>query len=307
MKTLSIVVPVYYNEDSLPDLFEELLRVESKLLEMGLNLELIFVDDGSGDDSFQELKKIKAARPATRVIKLTRNFGSIHASKAGIQFVTGDCFTVLAADLQDPPELLLEMAEKWLAGSKFVLCERISREDPWTSRMFSSLYYRIIRFFVIPDYPQGGFDAMLMDKVMLSYIQESSKNLYMPLLAYWLGFEPTIIPYHRRQREKGTSRWTFKKKFDAFLDVILGFSITPIRMVSGVGLIVACVSFLYGGFIFVNGLLGRTEVAGFASIVTLITFLLGLIIVMLGVIGEYLSRIFREIDKRPETVIDEIL
>jgi dolichol-phosphate mannosyltransferase len=305
-QTISVVVPVFWNEQSLPPLFEELSRTEQELRARNFDLELIFVDDGSGDNSLEELLRIKKARPATKVIKLTRNFGATHASKTGFQFVTGDCFMILAADLQDPPELILEMLSKWEKGCKFVLCRRTARRDPVLSRVFSSLYYWLLRLFVVKDYPEGGFDLALMDRALLPYLQDSSKNINTPLFAYWLGFKPEIIQYERRGRKYGKSRWTFGKRFKFFLDSILGFSIVPIRMISLVGLIVSLFSFAYGLLIIINALRGHTDVRGFATTVALMSFLLGLVIVMLGVIGEYLWRIFDESNKRPESVIDEI-
>jgi glycosyltransferase involved in cell wall biosynthesis len=305
-KKLSIVIPVYFNAGSLPHLFKKLLGVEQQLALIEVELELIFVDDGSGDTSLDELLRIKKVRPDTKVIKLTRNFGAVHASKCGFQFVTGDCFMILAADIQDPPELIMQMVEKWRAGSKFTICERISREDPLISKIYAALFYWLLHKLVISDYPEGGYDMALMDKSLLPHIVNSSKNLYTPLLAYWLGYKPEIIHYHRAKREHGKSRWTFKKKFKAFLDVMLGFSVTPIRLISAFGTVIATLSFAYGSSVVINAFLGNIPVAGFASLAALITFLLGLVIVMLGIIGEYLWRVFDEVNKRPEVVIDEV-
>ena len=305
-KTISIVIPVYFNEQSLPILFESLLNIESKLREKNVEMELIFVDDGSGDDSLKELLKIKELRKETRVIKLTRNFGSAHASKTGLQFVKGDCFLMLAADMQDPPELILEMVDKWLQGAKFIICKRRSRVDPVMSKLFGYIFYKLVRFFVVENYPSRGFDLALMDRALLSYLQNSSKNIYPPLFAYWLGFQPEIILYVRQKRLFGKSRHTLSKRVKLFLDALLGFSVVPIRLISLIGFAVALVSFGYGALISVNALRGKTIVMGFATIVTILSFLLGLIIVMLGVIGEYIWRIFDEINKRPESVIDEI-
>lgn len=305
-KKLSIVVPVYYNEESLRPLFRQLNLLEGRLAEMRLDMELIFVDDGSGDESLQELLYLKQERPDTRIVKLSRNFGAVHASKCGFGFVTGDCFLILAADLQDPPELIDKMARRWQAGSKFTICVRVSRDDPFISKIYARLYYWILKRLVIPDYPSGGYDMALMDRSLLPHLLNSSKNLYTPLLAYWLGYKPEVIYYHRKKREHGSSRWTFRKKFNAFLDVMLGFSVTPIRLISLFGWVVSSVSFLYGTSVFINALLGNVPVKGFAALATLISFLLGLIIIMLGVIGEYLWRVFDEINKRPEVIIDEI-
>ena len=305
-KKISIIVPVYFNADSLPILFKRLEDVECQLRLINMDLELIFVDDGSEDSSLEQLLLIKKIRPETKVIKLTRNFGAVHASKCGFQFVTGDCFMILAADLQDPPELILQMVKKWIAGSKFTICERISRDDPVVSKEFAKAFYWLIHRLVIRDYPDGGYDMALMDKSILEYVVSSSKNLYTPLLTYWLGFKPEVIYYHRSKRLHGKSKWTFGKKFKAFLDVILGFSVTPIRLISAFGVFVAILSFVYGIFVISNAFLGNIPVAGFASLAALISFLLGLIIIMLGIIGEYLWRVFDEVNKRPEVVIDEI-
>ena len=306
MKKLSVVVPVYYNEGSLAGLFQELTQVEEQLHKRDMELELIFVDDGSGDQSLKELLKIKQARPATKVIKLSRNFGAVHTSKTGLRFVTGDCFTWLAADLQDPPELLLQMVDRWQSGSKFVLCARRNRDDSLRSKVSSYIYYRLVRLFVIRNYPEGGYDLALLDRSLLPHLIDSSKNINTPLFAYWLGFEPDIILYDRRKRIHGKSRWTFGKRLKFFIDSLLGFSVVPIRVISVVGLAVSCLSFIYGAVIAVNALFGKKDVQGFPTIVALISFLLGLIIVMLGIIGEYIWRIFDEVNKRPETVIDEI-
>lgn len=213
---------------------------------------------------------------------------------------------ILAADLQDPPNLVIEMAKRWLAGSKFVICERISRDDPVLSKFYAFFYYRLLHLLVMKDYPSGGYDLALMDKELLPYLQQSSKNLYTPLLAYWLGFKPEILYYHRNKRIHGKSRWTFAKKVKAFFDVMLGFSVTPIRLMSLVGVIVSIMSFLYGISIIIHALIGSIPVPGFATLTCMIIFLMGLIIIMLGIIGEYLWRIFEELNKRPETIIDEI-
>ena len=151
-----------------------------------------------------------------------------------------------------------------------------------------------------------GYDLALMDRVFLPHLRNSAKNINPYLFAYWLGFKPEVIHYQRKERSHGTSRWTFSKKVKLFLDSLLGFSIVPIRAISGIGILVSMISFSYGLFIVINALLGRTDVAGFATIVALISFLLGLMIVMLGVIGEYIWRIFDEINQRPESVIEEI-
>ena len=307
-KTVSVVVPVYYNADSLPLLHERLTAVESTLMDLHqVRLQLIFINDGSRDGSQAALVRIKEQRPDAVVVRLSRNFGAVHASRTGFRFVEGGAFVILAADLQDPPELLLEMVPRWLAGRKFVIAVRKSREDPLTSRIYSWLYYRVLRLLVLPGYPDGGFDIALMDRDLLEPMRNCSKNAFTPLLAYWLGYEPEVVSYHRPRREHGRSGWTFTKKIKTFLDVMLGFSVTPIRLISAVGVLVAGASFVYGISVVIAALTGNIPVPGYATLVSLVTFLLGLIILMLGIIGEYLWRIFDEVNRRPDTVIDEVL
>ena len=305
-KKLSLVIPVYFNSGSLPHLFKALLEIKGFLAAKKMGLELVFVDDGSGDDSLAQLLAFKAGKPYVKVIKHTRNFGAPRAAKTGLRFVTGDAFIISAADLQDPPTLIPQMVELWLNGSKFVLCARSSRDDPWSSVIFSKAYYFLLRLLVLPQFPANGYDMALMDAVMLPYLLQSSKSSYVPLLAYWLGYRPEIIYYHRPARAHGRSMWTFTKKVHLFLDVMLGFSINPIRIISGLGALISCLSVSYGIFIVCNGLLHKIPVPGFASLAALISFLLGLVILMLGVIGEYLWRIFEELNRRPESVVEKI-
>jgi glycosyltransferase involved in cell wall biosynthesis len=306
MKTVSVVVPVYYNAESLPLLFAELQKVEGQLHERACAMELIFVDDGSGDESMIELMRIKQQRPDTRVVKLTRNFGSLHSCKVGLKYVTGDCVMWLSADLQDPPELVIEMTDQWLAGSKFVIAQRDSRVDPPLTTLFAGIYQWLVRKMISKDYPKGGIDILLMDAALVPYLRESSKNMDLRLLAHWLGYKAAAVPYERRKRQHGRSRWTFAKKLTYFIDSILGFSVLPIRIISLIGFIVSLLSFVYGAFIVISAILGYQNVAGFPTLVTLISFLLGVVMIILGIIGEYVWRIFDEVTTRPEAVVDEV-
>jgi dolichol-phosphate mannosyltransferase len=297
---------VYYNSGSLPELAVQLGALEERLAERGVGLELIFVNDGSGDDSLTGLLAIKRSRPHTKVISLARNFGAVAASKTGLSYVTGDAFMFLAADLQDPPEQAVPMVDHWLGGSKFVVSARATRRDPLTSVLWAWLYYRLVEWFVLPGYPRGGFDLMLMDRVMLPYIINSGKNTNPNVYAFWLGFTPVTLHYDRRERRHGTSRWTFGKKLKFFVDTICGFTVVPIRVMSIIGVVAAVLSLLYGAYIAVAALQGKVAVQGFATLVTLISFFSGLILMMLGTLGEYLWRVFDAVTNKPESVIDEV-
>jgi polyisoprenyl-phosphate glycosyltransferase len=306
MNTGSVIVPVDYNAESLPLLFSELQKVEAQLRERDCAMELLFVDDGSGDESMIELMEIKHQRPDTRVVKLTRNFGEVHACKIGLNYATGDCLMWLAADLQDPPELIVEMTDKWLAGSKFVIALRTRRQDPPATRFFAGIYHRLVKVFINKNYPKQGFDRFLLDAALVPHIRDSSKNINTSLLAYWLGYEPAIVFYHRWRREHGSSRWTIAKKLTYFIDSILGFSVLPIRIISVMGFIISLLSFGYGTYIVIDTIFGQRDVPGFATLAAMISFLLGMVMIMLGIIGEYVWRIYDEVTKRPEVVVDEV-
>jgi glycosyltransferase involved in cell wall biosynthesis len=309
MKTLSIVVPVYYNQDSLRPLHNRLRQVIEELSKRDVCVQIIFVDDGSGDGSLRELLEIASGNDAIKVVKHSRNFGSMMALKTGFQFVEGDCFTVLTADLEDPPELIIEMVDKWLDGAKYVICARTDREGSWYSKLFASIYHKLVQFFVLSDYPSGGFDIMLMDRALLPYLQQSGKNINLSVFAHYLGFTPSVIQYKRQAREHGVSRWTFRKRLKLFVDSLLGFSMVPLRLISLIGLCVAGLAFIYGMVVVILALFGHPDFEanrGFATLAAIISFLLGLINVMLGIIGEYIWRIFDEVNHRPESVIEEV-
>jgi polyisoprenyl-phosphate glycosyltransferase len=305
-RTLSIVVPVYFNSQSLPLFAKEVESFEKELEARQFRLELIFVNDGSTDESLAELVKIKEARPATKLISLARNFGAVAASKTGFKYVTGDVFTILSADLQDPIDQFLPMLEHWRAGAKFVVAARATRKDPPLTMLFAALYYRLIDWMVVKNYPKGGFDLMMMDKALLPYMANSTSNTNPNMYAFWLGFKPIILPYHRGERRYGKSRWTFRKKLRFLLNTVTGFSVAPLRIMSGFGILAALASFMYGIWIVANALIFGVGVAGFATLAALISFFSGMILVMLGIVGEYLWRIFDAVSKKPESVIDTV-
>lgn len=302
---VTVVIPVYENAGALWELHERLIKVRTELNAMNVGFQIIFVDDGSRDGSQEILRSLSRADRSISIIRLTRNFGATRSLKTGLQFVTGSAFAWMSADLQDPPELLVEMTKRWLSGSKFVICERASRGDPWITRFSSSIFYRVLRGFVIPDYPRGGFDMALMDRELLEPIRASSKSTYAPILAYWLGHEPSVIRYSRENRRHGKSHWTLRKRFNLFTDVLFGFSVKPLRFVTYSGIGLSGVATLYAGVVALGALRGSVESVGFPTLVTLITLFAGLQLVTIGVLGEYVSRIMEQMNQRPEAVILE--
>jgi len=305
-KVLSIIVPVYFNEMNLPDTIPQLRALEPLLPEF--RLELVFVDDGSNDRSLQILLDFQRRYPEQiKVLKLTRNFGSMAAIQAGLAFATGDCVGMIAADLQDPPELFVEMARQWEAGAKAIFAVRSDREDSKSQKFFAAAYYALIRRFALPSYPRGGFDFFLVDQDVVREVNRiREKNTNLMSLIFWLGYQPVLIPYVRRARTKGTSRWTMAKKIKLFVDSFVAFSYAPIRIVSVTGLLFALSAFLYGSYVFVAWALRDIPVKGYAPIVVMLAFTAGVQMTMLGVLGEYLWRGLDETRRRPPYVIDEV-
>ena len=298
-KKVSVVVPVYYNAESLDVLFEKLFSVKESLNKLNLELEVVAVDDGSKDNSAEILNLELQKYTFLKVFSLTKNFGESTASKFGLGKITGDAFIVLAADLQDPPELIIDMVEKWLSGHKFIVCEREKRQDPIFTRLFANIYYKFLTKFIMPNYPKRGFDLFLMDSKYLSVITDSSKSSSVPLILTWIGIEPYIIKYQRLARNHGQSKWSFIKRINLLLDVLFSFSPKPIRLVSAVGAIAAIAGLLFGLTVIYEKLSGSTVSQGTASLIALVSFSSGLILLTLGIIAEYIWRIWDEVNKRP--------
>lgn len=304
--SLSLVIPIFCNEQSLPELFSCLERVEKQLGELGIYLDLILVDDASTDNSWQHILSLKKRRQNTKIIRIRKNVGATDCCRTGLQFAEGDFFSFLAADLQDPPELIVEMAKLKLSGSDFVACERITRGDPFFTRFSSWLFYHYVRFFIFKTFPKGGFDLMMLNADVISYMTSGSNNIHIQMLIYWLGLEPDIIKYNRVERKFGKSSWTFKRRLYAFLNIIFGYSEVPLRFISLTGFLVSMISVFFGLYILINTLIFGVNVPGYASIIIVIAFTQGIVMLMLGILGEYVIRILEEVkDKRPISYIAE--
>ena len=305
---VSIVVPVYFNQDSLHQLCDQLDLVSKKCIEKSIETEVVFVDDGSKDSSLKTLLKLKAKgyTYAIKIISLARNFGSTVAIRTGIKHISGNCVITLSADLQDPPSIIPGMIDGWLHGHKFVICTRRTRQDPLSSKIFSFLFYRFVRSFILHDYPTGGFDMALMDETILPFLLNSSSQLFTPIQVYWMGFRPKIIYYDRLERQHGKSKWSISKKIGLFVDIALSFSRQPARMLSSFGIAVSSLSFLYSIYIIIFASLMGIAVPGYASIMAVITFLFSIAIALLSLIVEYLSRIFYLLSSQPEVVIESV-
>ncbi|MFA1737508.1 glycosyltransferase family 2 protein [Lysinibacillus fusiformis] len=304
-KIFSILVPIYFNELNIPYTVPRLQSL--KELFPSYDLEFVFVDDGSKDDSLKLLLEERKKDASIKVIKLSKNYGSMQAIQAGLNYTSGDCVGIISADLQDPPELFKDMIKCWERGKKVVMATRTDREESFSQKLFSNTYYYLMDRFAIKGYPKGGFDFVLIDKqVVQELVLISEKNTNIMSLIFSLGHDQDFIPYVRQERKHGKSRWTFSKKIKLFVDSFVSFSYAPIRFMTGIGFAVALLSFIYASFTIVAYLAGYVAVQGWTTIIALITLLQGIIMMMLGIIGEYLWRILDETRKKPGFIVDEV-
>jgi len=305
---LSIVIPCYYNELNIPDLAEELLRVEKESLK-DLSIQYVLVNDGSKDDTYKEIKNFKSKMPNRVVaVDLVRNVGSYNAILAGLSEADGEAIVVISADLQDPPALIPKMYEHYLKGFKLVIANRDKRNDPWSSSFFSNLYHNLIRKFALPNLPQGGFDFALFHKNLKDHLlQMDEKNTNCLYMLLWFGYEYVSVPYERKEREKGESMWTVKKKIKLFIDSFVSFSFLPIRYMTYSGVFLAIIGFIYAFAIVCLRLLGKISIEGWTATMLVIIGVASIQMIFMGIIGEYLWRIFDELRKRPNYIKEEVL
>jgi polyisoprenyl-phosphate glycosyltransferase len=303
--TVSVVVPVYYNAPTLVELYE---RLGASMNKANADWEVTFVDDNSGDSSREVLATLYREKSNVRLVFLSRNFGSFDAISAGLCHASGDCTVVISADLQDPPELLTEMIASWREGVKVVLATRQSREDPWSSRVFSFLYYRLFRLLVSREMPPGGFDFMVLDRQGATLLTEhAEKNAMLPAALLYYGFKRKLFSYHREARRHGISMWTFWRKVKLMYDAILSNSYVPIRIVTAVGALAALISGVYGLIVVIQRLLNPTIPAGWTALMVVLLFFHGIGLVSIGILGEYVWRAFDAARKRPQFVVDTVL
>lgn len=307
MKKVSIVIPVYFNEENLLSLYVDLKdKVLSKLPDYDLDYELIFVDDGSKDKSYEVLCDLAKLNDKIVLVKLSRNFGEHAAILAGLTKCTGDFAVRKAADLQEPSELILKMIEKYNEGNKVVLATRADRDEPLMQRAFSSLYAFMMRKFALPNMPKGGFDSFLIDRDVIDVLVDmKEKNTSLMSQILWSGFQTGTVPYTRLKREAGKSRWTLSKKIKLVIDSLLGFSYLPIRLISFMGIFFAFASFICLCVVIYRRMVGIIDVEGYSSLLILMLFGFGIVMFSLGILGEYMWRMFDATRNRPPFIIDE--
>lgn len=303
MAKLSIVVPVYFNEMNLEDLYEDL---HTKVLVHLDSYELVFIDDGSTDRSFEIIKEFSIKDENVKYLKLSRNFGSHAAILAGLTYSTGDCAVVKTADLQEPSEILIEMFEKWKNGNNVVLAIRKDRDEPLIQKIFSNLYYKIMKNYVLKNMPEGGFDCFLVDRKVIEVLDlMDEKNTSIVGQILWVGFKSDSIYYVRQKREKGKSKWTLSKKIKLFIDSFLGFSYLPIRFISIFGFLFFILSILWAIYIIINKIFGGISIEGWTTLMVFNLFSSGIILLTLGILGEYIWRAFDASRNRPSYIVED--
>lgn len=302
----SLVIPVFNNAGSL-DMLMQSLQQDLFAAHPDLRPEIVFVDDGSADDSFQRLMALRREHPAVvRVIKLTRNFGQPSARLAGLRHARGKCVISMAADGQEPADVASRMLSRHLeAKSQVVIGARAGRDETWFRKLTSRIFYSIMRRLSFSNMPRGGFSFVLLGRRALDTLLGNSESRpFFQGQVLWLGYRPEIIEFHRPARFEGRSGWTLKKKINLLVDALVGYSFLPIRIMSLVGVVTAFLGLSLAALILGRKVFFGTEVEGWAGIMVAILVMGGIQILMLGVIGEYIWRSLAQVRDRDEYVIE---
>lgn len=299
----SLVIPVYRNRDSLPALIDELQALQDRL---PAALETIFVVDGSPDDSYDWLRNaLPRSALHARLILLARNFGSFAAITAGLTAATGDYFAVLAADLQDPPDVAARFFEILSTGdADVVVATREARADPWFTRLSAFVFWGLYRRIIQPDIPRGGIDLFGCNRAFRDQlVQLGEANTSLVALLFWLGFRRKTISYVRRPRPYGTSAWTFRRKLKYLSDSVFAFSDLPVRLLFFTGIAGLLLSAVLGLLVLIGRLTGAIEVPGYAATVLIILFFGALNAFGLGIVGAYAWRAYENTKGRPAYLV----
>jgi len=305
MQTISFVIPVYKDAPNVEPTYNEIRALFDEELK-GFDYEFVFVDDGSDDESLEEMLKLREKDERVIAFKLSRNFGQRSAVLCGLEHCTGDAVVKLSADLQEPVEVIPKMVEEWQKDNEIVICYRHHRDDALIDRFFSNMFYNFLR---LSDkrIPKGGFDFYLLGRRALdnlTAIKYNNRFLQGDLL--WLGFNIKYMPYHRKLRAQGQSQNTLSKRIKFFIDGVLNSTYLPIRFISSMGIIISFIGFVYALIIIYSKLTVGAPYTGWPSIMVINLVIGGLIMFMLGIIGEYIWRIHDELKDRPNYVIDKM-
>lgn len=301
---ISVVIPVYYNQDNLGPLYHD---IQKKLyIHEEYDWELVLVNDGSQDNSYAVMEELAEKDERIRIYKLSRNFGSHAAILCGLSKCSGDCAVVKAADLQEPTEMIVDMVESWKKGNNVVLAVRKERDERTGQKLFANLYYWLVRKTSLPTMPKGGFDVYLIDRKVINVLMAlDEKNSALTGQILWSGFKTDKIYYTRLRREIGKSRWTLRKKIRLVTDTLFSFSTLPITIVFAIGIISCLGAAVWAVLVFIFKLMGLIGVNGWTTLFIFNLFSFGVTMLTLGILGGYLWRTFDASRNRPPYIVEE--
>ncbi len=301
---LSVIIPIYNEVDNIPELYNRLNKIVNLVSKTN---ELIFINDGSKDNSLMIIKQLSIENKNIKFINLSRNFGHQIAVSAGLDLCKGNAVVIIDADLQDPPELIKDMMKKYHEGYDVVYAKRIKRKgESWFKKMTAKIFYRILKKITSINIPVDTGDFRLINRKIVDCLKQMpEQNKFLRGQIAWLGFKQTFIEFEREERKRGTTGYPFSKMLKFALDGITSFSDKPLNFVTQAGIVVSLLSFiviiysLYGYYI--NG----KNITGWTSIIISVLFLGGVQLISVGIIGLYISRINKNIINRPLYLIQE--
>jgi glycosyltransferase involved in cell wall biosynthesis len=303
-KKLSILVPVYNEAEVITEFLQQLKPILDALR---CDTEIVFVDDGSSDDSCDVINASAPISDSQKLIKLSRNFGKEAALCAGLKSVSGDAVIIIDADLQDPPELIPTMVHAWQSGADVVnMCRSKRNGESWFKKFSAKCFYRLLKVLSDTDIPENVGDFRLISRATIDVINAMpEKNLYMKGILSWPGFKTETLYFERQARCSGESKWPFFKLLKLALDGITSFSTKPLQLATWFGALLAASAFVYGLFVVVKTVLWGEAVAGFPTLMVVILALGGFQLLSVGIMGAYIGRIYTEVKNRPRYVIQE--
>ena len=307
MKLLSVVVPCYNEEENIRDFYNELFRNDSFFKKKELEVELIYIDDGSKDKTAEEVRKLRAQDERVHLLSFSRNFGKEAAIYAGLQKTQGDFVVLMDADLQDPPSLLPEMYEYIEQGYDSVATRRVSRKgEPPIRSFFARMFYRIMNRISKTDIVDGARDYRLMTRQVVDAILAMTEyNRFTKGIFGWVGYETKWLEYENVERRKGETKWSFWKLFLYSMEGIIAFSTVPLTLAAVMGALFCVIAFILIIVIIVKTLMFGDPTSGWPSLACIILFVSGVQLFCLGILGQYLSKTYMEVKKRPIYLVKE--
>lgn len=305
MKKITILIPSYNEEESIPLLYKELCKLATKLSRY--DFEFLFVNDGSKDKTLSVLKDLRTTDERVCYVDLSRNFGKERAMLAGFDYATGDCMVIMDADLQHPPHVVEQMVAKWEEGYDDIYAKRLTRgKESWLRKHLSLSFYKMLqRTTNIEILPNVGDFRLLDRKCIESLKQLRESERYTKGMYCWIGYKKTSIDFEQGERLAGTSSWNYKALFGLAVDGIVSFTTAPLKLATIVGFTISLLAFFYMIFIIIKTIFFGEVVAGYPTLLCVILFLGGFQLMALGIIGEYIGRIFNESKGRPVYLVRE--